>query len=205
METFVALLRGVNVGGRTLPMADLRRCLEGLGFANVRTYLQSGNAVFDADASATEIAARIGVRIERDLGMRVGVLVLTAGDLAAIAGANSFVGEAGVDEQYLHATLLFTEAGEADFGEASTAAYSEVWRSTFDKLDLPAVEGEQARFTGAPPLATPVVYLSLPHGYGRSKLTNAYFERTLGATATTRNWRTIRALTELSSGAEAAA
>jgi uncharacterized protein (DUF1697 family) len=63
---------------------------------------------------------------------------------------------------------------------------------------LPAAPGERAAFVGAPTLAPPVVYLYLPHGYGRSKLSNAYFERRLGRAATTRNWRTVRALVELS-------
>ncbi len=77
--SFVALLRAVNVGGTKLPMADLRALLEGLGLANVRTYLQSGNAVFDAGDDtepASALATAIEMRIERDLGPRVGVLVL---------------------------------------------------------------------------------------------------------------------------------
>jgi uncharacterized protein (DUF1697 family) len=200
MTTFVALLRGVNVGGRTLAMADLRRVLEGLALGGVRTYLQSGNAVFEAEGSADEHAARIAIGMERDLGMRVGVLVLTDADLQAVVAANPFLDEPGLDQQFLHATLLFREAGEADFGEASTASYSRVWQEEYDKLELPAADGERAVFVGVPPLATPVIYLHLPQGYGRTKLGNSYFERSLGAAATTRNWRTVRALAELSSG-----
>ena len=205
MTTFVALLRAVNVGGRTLPMADLRRLLEGLGFGDVRTHLQSGNAVFDAEGAAEDHAATIVLRIERDLGMRVGVLVLTADESAEVAASNPFVGRPGIDEGFLHATFLFGEAGEADFGEASRAAYSKAWESAFDKLALPAAEGELADFVGSPDLATPVVYLYLPHGYGRTKLNNAYFERSLGTAATTRNWRTVHALAALAAGSEAAA
>ena len=77
--SYVALLRAVNVGGTKLPMADLRALLEGLGLTNVHTYLQSGNAVFDAGDGAEPAAAlatAIEMRIERDLGPRVGVLVL---------------------------------------------------------------------------------------------------------------------------------
>ena len=73
--------------------------------------------------------------------------------------------------------------------------------AAFHDLELPADEGEEAVFVGVPPLATPVVYLRLPHGYGRTKLNNAYFERKLGTAATTRNWRTVLALAELASGA----
>ena len=179
-------------------MADLRALLEGLGLSDVRTYLQSGNAVFDADAGSTqELATAIEVRIERDLGPRVGVLVLPADRLAAVVTATPFL---SADEATLHATFLFGSGGDSDFGQASEAAYSAVYEAAFDKLELPAAEGEEATFVGVPPLAEPVVYLKLPHGYGRTKLNNAYFERKLGVAATTRNWRTIRALVEMSAG-----
>jgi uncharacterized protein (DUF1697 family) len=75
-----------------------------------------------------------------------------------------------------------------------------VYQASFEKPALPAADGERAAFVGTPDLATPVVYLHLPHGYGRTKLTNLYFERTLGAAATTRNWRTVRALAGLAGG-----
>ena len=91
--SYVALLRAVNVGGTKLPMADLRALLEGLGLTNVRTYLQSGNAVFDAgdDAEpAAALATAIEMRIERDLGPRVGVLVLPGETMADVAAANPF-------------------------------------------------------------------------------------------------------------------
>ncbi len=197
--TFVALFRAVNVSGRNkIPMAGLRALLEGLGLRDVRTHLQSGNAVFDADAgSALELATAIEVRIERDLGPRVGVLVLPADRFAAVVTANPFL---SADEATLHATFLFGSGGDSDFGEASEAAYSAVYEAAFKKLELPAIEGEEAAFVGVPPLAEPVVYLRLPHGYGRTKLNNAYFERKLGVAATTRNWRTVGALVEMSAG-----
>ncbi len=205
MSTYVALLRAVNVGGAKLPMADLRALLEGLGLATVRTYLQSGNAVFDVrdDEPAGALATAIEVRIERDLGPRVGVLVLPGESMADVAAANPFLAEGGggaADDGILHATFLFGSEGEAAFGEASEAAYSAVYEAAFKKLALPAQAGEEAAFVGAPPLAEPVVYLKLPHGYGRTKLTNAWFERRLGTAATTRNWRTVVALADLAAG-----
>jgi uncharacterized protein (DUF1697 family) len=209
MSTYVALLRAVNVGGTKLPMADLRALLEGLGLTDVRTYLQSGNAVFDADDAGTpqELANAIAMRVERDVGPRVGVLVLRAAALEAVVAANPFLATGGSgatggapDEQFLHATFLFGSGGDADFGEAPESAYSKAYESTFGKLELPAAEGEEAAFVGVPPLEEPVIYLKLPHGYGRTKLTNAWFERKLGTAATTRNWRTVRALVELAGG-----
>ena len=208
--TCVALFRAINVSGRNrIPMADLRGLLEQLGLRHVRTHLQSGNAVFDADeGSAQELATAIEVRIERDLGPRVGVLVLPADAFAAVVAANPFLGAAGsagpdaaaevADESTLHATFLFGSQGESDFGEAPEAAYSAVYEAAFRRLELPAAEDEEAAFVGVPPLAEPVVYLTLPHGYGRTKLNNAFFERKLGVAATTRNWRTVRALVEMS-------
>jgi uncharacterized protein (DUF1697 family) len=218
--SYVAFLRAVNVGGTKLAMTDLRAVLEGLGLTNVRTYLQSGNAVFDAgdDAEpAAALATAIEVRIERDLGPRVGVLVLPGETMADVAAANPFLtGAAGAgepasggrrpapggrevasDERFLHATFLFGPHGEADFGEASDSAHCAVYKAAFGKLRLPSEDGEEAAFVGAPPLATPVVYLRLPLGYGRTKLNNAWFERKLGTAATTRNWRTVLALTDM--------
>lgn len=202
--SYVALLRAVNVGGTKLPMADLRALLEGLGLTNVRTYLQSGNAVFDAGDGtepASVLAMAIEARIERDLGPRVGVLVLPGEAMADVAAANPFLATEGEgDEKILHSTFLFGPHGEADFGEAPDAAYCAVYKAAFKSLRLPGDEGEEAAFVGAPPLATPVVYLKLPHGYGRTKLNNAWFERKLGTAATTRNWRTVLALAEMVAG-----
>jgi len=203
--SFVALLRAVNVRGTKLPMADLRTLLEGLGLTDVRTYLQSGNAVFDATDAAEPpqaLATAIEVRIARDIGPRVGVIVLPGEAMADVAAANPFLDVAGAgttagDEGVLHATFLFGSDGEADFGEAPEAAYSAVYEGAFRTLDLPAEEGEEAAFVGIPPLAVPVVYLKLPHGYGRTRLNNAWFERKLGTAATTRNWRTVLALAEM--------
>lgn len=206
--SFVALLRAVNVGGVKLPMADLRALLEGLGLINVRTYLQSGNAVFDtADPTepAQALATAIEIRIQRDVGPRVGVLVLPGETMADVAAENPFLdreasasGEGGqLETSALYATFLFGPHGEQDFGEATDAAYCAVYRAAFSRLELPALEGEEAAFVGAPPLATPVVYLKLPYGYGRTRLNNAWFERKLGTASTTRNWRTVCALAEM--------
>jgi len=210
--SYVALLRAVNVGGTRLPMADLRALLEGLGLTGVRTYLQSGNAVFDGgdEEPAQALATAIELRIQRDIGPRVGVLVLPGEAMADVAAENPFArapgagdaepGRSAPDEKTLHATFLFGPHGEQDFGETTDEAYCAVYKAAFTRLDLPAADGEEAAFVGAPPLAAPVVYLRLPDGYGRTRLNNAWFERKLGTAATTRNWRTVVALADMAAG-----
>jgi uncharacterized protein (DUF1697 family) len=183
MTTFVALLRAVNVAGNKVEMAALRSGLTGLGFEGVQTYVQSGNVVFRAEGAEEAEgddprahAAAIASLIADQTGLDVTVLVLTAAELAEVAAANPFAAT-GADEKTLHVTFLAEPADEAAFAA----------------LKLPAQDGEQVV------LGDRVVYLWLPHGYGRSKLSNAYLERVLRLPATTRNWRTVKTLVELSS------
>ena len=140
------------------------------------------------------------LRIERDLGPRVGVLVVPGDALAAVVEANPYARADDVEERWLHATFLLASEADSDFGPASATAFSAVYEAAFAELSLPAEEGEAATYVGVPPLAVPVVYLRLPHGYGRTKLSNPFFERRLGTAATTRNWRTVLTLAEM--GAE---
>lgn len=175
MSTFVALLRGVNVGGaRKLPMAELRESLTTLGLTDVRTYVQSGNVVFgargdDAPDAAAHWARALEERIASEWDLSVPAIVLGAEELRRIVAANPFATAPGTDTAVLHATF-FARSIDAD---------------RFAGLTLPAAEGEEAA------LGERVVYLRLRHGYGRTKLGNAYFEKALGAPATTRNWRTV--------------
>lgn len=178
--TYVALLRGVNVGGtKRIAMAKLREALGALGFTDVRTYLQSGNAVFRCTLAgphvAETLAACIRDRIASDFGHEVDVLVLSAEDLAAIVAGNPFALSPDADIRPLHVTLPLEPMAEA----------------TFSALKLPAAADEEACWSER------AVYLRLPHGYGRTRLNNGYFERALRTLATTRNWRTMIALAEM--------
>lgn len=200
MATFVALLRGVNTGGRTLSMADLERVTNDLGYANVQTYGQSGTMVFEAPGGEpNDHADAIAVAIERDLGPRVGVLVLTPEDLGQVVAGNPYPTEAGVDEEWLQVMFLF--AAESDFGPSSVAASSDAYRAAFGKLELPAAHGERVMFAGTPEVSTPVLYACLRHG-GGTKLTSLFFERTLGTAVTARDWRTVLAVEGLARVAE---
>ena len=175
MTRYAALLRAINLGARNrIAMPDLRALVEGLGHEDVATYLQSGNVVFSASASAGgagEIAAGISAAIAEQLGLDVAVLVRSGKDLARTAEGNPFAGRERTGNE-LHVTFL-ADTPAADGAPA-----------------LAAPEGEPAEFA----VAGREVYLFCPHGYGRTKLHNAFLEQRLGVAATTRNWRTVQAL-----------
>ena len=175
MAVYVALLRGINVGGHTkVSMSALRDVFAGLGHDDVTTYLQSGNVVFQATAKATALAKQIEKAITTDLGLEVSVLLRTDKELAKVAQANPFLDRAK-ELTHLHVTFL------ADKPKASLAA----------AVETPS--GESGEFS----IAGREVYLHTPGGYGRSKLTNAYFEKALGVPATSRGWKTVMALVDL--------
>ena len=178
MAIYIALLRGINVSGRhPIRMAELQSSFSALGYTDVQTYLQSGNVVFRCGTSdELKLAITIQNRIKQDFGHVVPVLVLTASNFAAIADANPLWPQTGGDEKQYHCTFLFEPASNEKY-------------LTFK---LPAVEGERAVLLGN------TIFLYCPHGYGKTRLNNNYFERTLGVAATTRNWRTVLALKELS-------
>jgi uncharacterized protein (DUF1697 family) len=177
MPAYIALLRGVNVAGKSrIPMAEWKANLEGLGFKDVRTYRQSGNAVFRAAAAPPErTAAAIKAGIAGDIGCEVEVLVLSRAEIDRVAEANPLFPRLETDETLFHATFPFRPVSKSDFG----------------RIKLPAQAGEQAVDGGR------VIYLYCPHGYGRTKLNNTFFEKALGVPATTRNWRTVLALKAL--------
>jgi uncharacterized protein (DUF1697 family) len=171
----VALIRGVNVGGnKMLAMADLRALLGSLGYGEVRTHLQSGNALFTASrASATKLEKHISARLESDLGLAVKVLVRSAPDLEAVIAANPFAAD-GVDEKMLMASFL----------SAAPAA------SRLAKIDPAAYEPDVFEYGDR------VIYQYMPVGFMNSKL--PAFERLLGVDVTTRTWRTVTRLRDLS-------
>lgn len=177
MTTYVALLRGVNVSGqKAVPMAKLRESCGALGLENVRTYLQSGNVVFSAGRTEPrKLAAALKARITEDFKHDVEVLVLPAKELKRIAGSNRLRERFKGEDSLFHATFLFQP----------------VPQDRFRKRTLPAQPGEEAVLSGQ------AVLLYCPHGYGRTKLNNAFFEKALGVPATTRNWRTVLALSAL--------
>jgi uncharacterized protein (DUF1697 family) len=176
-NTYVALLRGINLGARNkVSMQDLRALFESLGADDVTTYVQSGNVVFRSADPAANLAPEIQRRIQRDLGLDVKVLLRTRAQLAKVVSANPFA-RGKRDTSMLHVTFLDEKPERARVGA----------------LDPERFAPDELRVLGRE------VYLHCPNGYGRSKLSNAYFEKQLGVAATTRNWKTVTALGELAS------
>ena len=169
-------------GNRPLRMEKLRAIHEALGFRNVRTYLQSGNAVFDAaKADADGHGEALEGRILRECGFEVAVGVRTSAQMTAALNGNPFVGRPSIDPKFLHATFLVRGRGKPSLGG----------------VDLPLAKGEAAELVGD------IVYVYCPLGYGNSKITNTFFERKLSASATTRNWQTVTALERMARGEDA--
>ena len=168
------LFRGINVGGTNiLPMAELRRELEGLGFEDVKTYIQSGNVVFRSGVrSAAKLGDAIAGAVEESHGFRPPVLVLSAGELESALAKNPFPKVPA--EKFLHFLFLFTKPKRPDL----------------DALAGLVAKKEEFR------LVDRVFYLFAPDGIGRSKLA-ARAERLLGVEATGRNLRTVRKLAGL--------
>ncbi|MDQ3890843.1 MAG: DUF1697 domain-containing protein [Actinomycetota bacterium] len=176
LGTYVALLRGINVGGRTtVSMADLRMLFLALGSEDVTTYVQSGNVVFKFPlASPAELAPPIEAEIRRRLDLSVKVVVRTGAQLARVVADNPFAAD-GLDPGKLHVAFLAESPDPA----------------RVHALEAKPVERDEFRVVGEE------VYLHYPSGYGKTKLTNAFLEKQLAVAATTRNWRTTTKLAEL--------
>jgi uncharacterized protein (DUF1697 family) len=176
MQTYISLLRGINVGAqKIIRMADLTRMYEALGAKNVETYVQSGNVVFDAvEASAVEWQGQLRAQILETFGFDVIVFVRAEPDLARILKQNPFLNK---EPEFLHVTFL---------------------------MDKPAPEKSVmlAPANGADEFAIGLeeIFLYCPGGYGKTKLSNAFFEKKLNVPATTRNWKTVKKLHEIAAG-----
>ena len=176
----IALLRGINVGGKNkLPMKELAALFVEAGCEEVRTYIQSGNVVFrTGSADVEEISSIISASIQDRYGYQIPVVTRTAGELQEIMEANPFV-EAGAETDKLHVMFL------ADLPDSASVDSLDPERSPGDEFAVLRRE----------------VYLHCPNGVARSKLTNSYFDARLSTTSTSRNWRTVRKLLELAADA----
>jgi uncharacterized protein (DUF1697 family) len=174
VNSYVALLRGINVGGNNiLPMKDFRDLLTALGCEDVATYIQSGNAVFKHVGKSAELSDSIAVAIESGFGFQPSVMVLTATEFATIVANCPFPPE-DIEPKFLHVSFL---------REVATATNTE-------RLEEIASSGEEFLLTDS------AFYLYAPNGVGRSKLASEV-EKCLGVPATARNWRTVSKIAEM--------
>ena len=172
------MLRGINVSGqKKIKMEELRALYESLNFKNVRTYIQSGNVIFEYPKSnISALANKIQNCIRRTFDFSVTVIIRTENEFQHLIENNPFYGENRKEDiTKLHVTLL---------ADTSSASF-------IDEVNKPEDDSDEFFMAGKE------IYLFCPDGYGRTKLSNSYFEKQLGVSATTRNWKTINALCDI--------
>ncbi len=169
MTRFIVLLRGINVNGRSLPMAELRQAARDGGFPDCVTYIQSGNLVLSAEGEALEVEAAIESLIERHFGMTVEAIARSAADYAGIAESNPFPDAV---PKALHLCLTKRPL-KADVVEA---------------LAERATHGERMASAGG------ALWIDFAEGVADSKITPAAMDKAAGSTLTARNWNTVQKL-----------
>jgi uncharacterized protein (DUF1697 family) len=178
MPTYVALLRGVNLAGRNkVAMPALRTLVEGLGYKDVATYIQSGNVILTTGDSAAKVRTALEKAIAKEFGIDIVVVVRTRAQMKKVAGGNPYAKKLK-DDRLVH-VVFFAEKPKAAKVKALTGGD---WGD-----DEVAVKGTEA-------------YIHTPNGYGRANLNNMVVEKQLGVAGTARNWRSTLKLLELAGG-----
>jgi uncharacterized protein (DUF1697 family) len=175
MARFVAMLRGVNVGGNVLKMDRLRELCDEIGFKNTQTYVQSGNLVFDSDHPQSALCSLIEKRLAGETRLPVSAILRTPTELEKIISGNPFLKEKRIDLSKLHVTFLAKPAGKDAVSR------------------LAAINAGADRFR----VVDKEIYLHCPNGYGETKLSNNVLQKVVGVNATTRNWNTVNKLNEM--------
>jgi uncharacterized protein (DUF1697 family) len=179
MQTFISILRGINVSGqKKILMADLKVLYENLKFKDVRTYIQSGNVIFKSNEplSDIEFEKKIEDQIFKKYNFHVPVIIRSEDEIRKIIAANPFLKEKNIDPKKLHVTFLSNIPDKENVESIEKMDFSP------DKFMISGKE----------------VYLYAPNGYGETKISNTFFEKKLKVKATTRNWNTVNKLSELS-------
>jgi len=174
MTTYISILRGINVSGhRMIKMDKLKQMFADLGLQNIQTYIQSGNVVFQVEKSdQKELEKKITKAISEKFGFDVPVIVKDFSELKQIISGNPFLNDKTKNKAQFHVTFLSCLPNRESFGKIEAAQYHPDEFFLVDKA----------------------IYLYCPNGYGKSKLTNGFFENKLQVTATTRNWKTTNEL-----------
>lgn len=177
MKTFISLLRGINVSGQNkISMPRLKEIYESLNLVNVVTYIQTGNVVFDyAGQNPSSLEKSIEAEIARTFRASVRVLLRDKNQFKKLLDNNPFTRQRNEDPEKLHVTFLSDSPSENALSKLT------IPRDSLDEFQLFDKE----------------VFLFCPNGYGRTKISNAFFERKLSVAATTRNWKTVNVLYEI--------
>ena len=177
MRTHLALLRGINVSGHKLiKMEELRRSLEGVGFLNVRTYIQSGNVfVSSEESNPTVVANQINAAILNAFGFDVPVLIIAKEDLQSCLERNRFLDEEGVDLKKLYVSFISTEVPD----------------QMITQLNLNFIEPDKIQLDGRR------IYLKYHSSPANTKLDNKWIEKNMNVISTTRNWNTVNTLLKM--------
>jgi uncharacterized protein (DUF1697 family) len=185
MQTYVSILRGINVSGqKKILMSDLKDLYANLNYKNIQTYIQSGNVVFsyenteklDKEALKLLISKQIGDEITQKYNFHVSVIIRTAEEIANCLTKNPFLTDSNILLDKLHVSFL-----------------SEIPKKLYvDTLQELNFEADSYK------IIDKEVYLYCPNGYGNTKLSNNFFENKLKVIATTRNWKTINELLKIS-------
>ncbi len=178
METYISILRGINVGGHKLiKMQVLTKLYEDLGFKNVKTYIQSGNVVFKSKQTDNlKLEAIISKKITEVFSFEVPVIVMKHKEVEGVFKNNPFIIKKKLDVNFLHVTFFSQQPKQEDMDKISGVFGNDEFVFT-----------EKA------------VYLYCPDGYSKSKLTNSFFENKLKVIATTRNWKSTTELVNIAS------
>jgi uncharacterized protein (DUF1697 family) len=178
MKTYIALLRGINVSGKNIiKMNELIVHLSNLDYKNIRTYIQSGNIIFESDdKEIANFENEIHQLITSKFGLKVPVLVKSAEALKKVFENNPFVHNEKLDINKMHVTFLSETPDKENI------------------VELVESKIEADEFI----LNNDVVYLYCGNGYGNTKLNNTFFEKKLKVSATTRNWKTVCKLRKMS-------
>ena len=180
MQTYISILRGINVSGqKKILMVDLKLLLEKMKFENVTTYIQSGNVVFKSSTELTdlELSKKIETEIFKKYKFEVPVIIRTQQELENVISSNPFLKEKNINIEKLHVTFLSEKPNKGLLESIAHLNFSP---------DRFFINGKE-------------VYLYIPESYGETKLSNKFFENKLKVTATTRNWKTVNKLGEIAS------
>jgi uncharacterized protein (DUF1697 family) len=175
MTTQIALLRAINVGGRTrLAMADLKKAFAALGHEDARTILQTGNVIFRSKVAAGKLERQLEEALDDTVGLKTALILRTAAQWEALIAANPYPDFAKNDPSHLLVMPL---------KEKPAAGALDALRAAIRGRETVELMGRD-------------LYITYPDGIGRSRLTNALIEKTLGARGTGRNWRTVLKIAE---------